>query len=66
LEARSPVRVMSARGRKRQDRTPMRQLPGRNPLMLQWNAKLVVVVVVLIVLAAVLGIASCDPLNFTW
>jgi hypothetical protein len=34
--------------------------------MLQWNAKLVVVVVVLIVLAAVLGIASCDPLNFTW
>jgi hypothetical protein len=44
----------------------MRQLPGRNPLMLQWNAKLVVIVVVLIVLAAILGIASCDPLNFTW
>jgi hypothetical protein len=34
--------------------------------MLKWNAKLVVVVIVLIVLAAVLGIASCDPLNFTW
>jgi hypothetical protein len=34
--------------------------------MLQWNARLVVVVIVLIVLAAVLGIASCDPLNFTW
>jgi hypothetical protein len=24
------------------------------------------VMVVLIVLAAILGIASCDPLNFTW
>jgi hypothetical protein len=34
--------------------------------MLQWNAKLVVMVVVLIVLAAILGYASCDPLNFTW
>ena len=34
--------------------------------MLQWNAKLVVVVVFLIVLASILGIASCDPLNFTW
>jgi hypothetical protein len=34
--------------------------------MLQWNTKLVVMVAVLIALAAVLGIASCDPLNFTW
>jgi hypothetical protein len=34
--------------------------------MLQWNAKLVLVVIALIVLAAVLGIASCDPFNFTW
>jgi hypothetical protein len=34
--------------------------------MLKWNAKLVVVVVVLIALAAALGFASCDPLNFTW
>ena len=34
--------------------------------MLQWNATLVVVVVVLIVLASILGIASCDALNFTW
>lgn len=34
--------------------------------MLQWNAKLVVVVVALIVLASILGIASCDSLNFTW
>lgn len=34
--------------------------------MLKWNAKLVAVVIVLIVLAAVLGIASCDPHNFTW
>jgi hypothetical protein len=44
----------------------MRQLPGRNPLMLQWNAKLVVIVVVVIVLAAILGSASCEPVNFTW
>ena len=50
----------------RQESSPMRQLPGRNLLMLQWNAKLVVVVVVLIVLASILGIASCDALNFTW
>ena len=35
--------------------------------MLQWNAKLVVLVVVLIVLASILGVvASFDPLNFTW
>jgi hypothetical protein len=34
--------------------------------MLQWNGKLVVMVVVLIVVASILGIASCDPLNFTW
>jgi hypothetical protein len=32
--------------------------------MLQWNAKLVVVVVALIALAALLGV--CDPINFTW
>ncbi|HEX6763406.1 MAG TPA: hypothetical protein VF094_11465 [Gaiellaceae bacterium] len=42
----------------------MRQLPGRNPSMLQWNAKLVAVGVALAALAAVLGM--CDPLNFTW
>ena len=34
--------------------------------MLQWNARLVIVVLVLIVLATVLGFASCDPVNFTW
>jgi len=34
--------------------------------MLQWNAKLVFILVVLVALAAVLGIASCDSLNFTW
>lgn len=34
--------------------------------MLQWNAKLVFVIVVLIALAAVLGTASCESLNFTW
>jgi hypothetical protein len=32
--------------------------------MLQWNAKLVVVVVALFALAALLGV--CDPVNFTW
>jgi hypothetical protein len=34
--------------------------------MLQWNSKLVLVVVVLFALAAVLGVASFEPLNFTW
>jgi hypothetical protein len=32
--------------------------------MLQWNAKLVVVVVALVALAAILGL--CEPFNFTW
>jgi hypothetical protein len=34
--------------------------------MLQWNAKLFCLIVVLVVLAAILGNASCDSLNFTW
>jgi hypothetical protein len=33
--------------------------------MLQWNTKLVLVVVVLVALAAILGTASWD-FNFTW
>ncbi len=34
--------------------------------MLQWNAKVVFVIAVLIALAAILGAVSCDSLNFTW
>jgi hypothetical protein len=34
--------------------------------MLQWNAKVVFVIVVLVALAAILGTASCDFVNFTW
>jgi hypothetical protein len=34
--------------------------------MLQWNAKLWCLIVVLIALAAILGNASWDSLNFTW
>jgi hypothetical protein len=34
--------------------------------MLQWNSKLVLVVVVLVALAALLGAASFESLNFTW
>jgi hypothetical protein len=34
--------------------------------MLQWNAKFVFVVVVLVALAAFLGAASCEFFNFTW
>jgi len=57
---------MSRPGAEDQNRGSMRQLQRRMCLMLQWNAKLFCLIVVLVVLAALLGYASCDSLNFTW
>jgi hypothetical protein len=34
--------------------------------MLQWNVKPALVVVLVLVLAAMLGVAGWDGLNFTW
>jgi hypothetical protein len=57
---------MPTRAGEGDNRASMRHNPGRNHHMLQWNAKLVFVVVVLVALAAFLGTASCEFFNFTW